>query len=237
MGWTAVVFDTDRSRAASLRDDILACDAAQDVRIMQAHDAAALRKAMESAKVDMLFCDVRACTSENGLEGIVQDVTARNTPAQIVLTGVSENNLVRLELLDHAFLLPTSPTSHDIQCALNRAIALRTKQLEQPLVVKSRGCSWAVSPNKVSFIESDLRKIRIHMVDDVIEAYGKLSGILRELPHRFVQCHKSFVVNLGFVVEFRRECLVLATGERVPVSQKRRRQTREAFDSYMGRTC
>ena len=69
----------------------------------------------------------------------------------------------------------------------------------------------------------------------MVETYGKLSDLLQRLPQRFVQCHKSFVVNMGFIDEFGRTDITLTSGERVPVSQKRRASVREAFFKFVGR--
>ena len=65
------------------------------------------------------------------------------------------------------------------------------------------------------------------------ETYGKLADYERRLPERFVRCHKSFLVNMDYVVACRSNELVLSTGQTVPVSQSRRKSTQEAVRAYV----
>lgn len=97
------------------------------------------------------------------------------------------------------------------------------------------GGARSVLPSEIAFVESDRRRLRLHLRGEVLETYGKLSEVARKLPSSFVQSHKSFLVNLAFVRELRADSLVLTTGEVVPMSQKRRKATREAFRAYVGR--
>jgi desulfoferrodoxin len=71
--------------------------------------------------------------------------------------------------------------------------------------------------------------------DEIVEVYAKLSDLMQKLPNRFVQCHKSYVVNMGFIKELAQDHALLTTGESVPISQQRRKPMREAFIEYIGK--
>ena len=86
---------------------------------------------------------------------------------------------------------------------------------------------------QVAFVESNLRKVRVCLADgESLETYATLAGLLKKLPPTFVQCHKSFLVNMDHIAELRPDCVVLQSGDTVPISQARRKATREAFLSY-----
>lgn len=53
------------------------------------------------------------------------------------------------------------------------------------------------------------------------------------LPEGFVRCHKSFVVNLADVVEIGKDDILAKSGSRVPMSQKRRYEVKEALLDYL----
>lgn len=70
------------------------------------------------------------------------------------------------------------------------------------------------------------------------EVYEELSllgeGGMGMLDSRFVQCHKSFIVNLSCAVELKADSIVLYNGESVPVSARKLKETRTAFTNYVG---
>lgn len=61
------------------------------------------------------------------------------------------------------------------------------------------------------------------------ESYARLSELEGQLNDRFFQCHKSFVVNMDRVTAFASTCFTLSTGERIPVSTRRRAEARLRF--------
>lgn len=54
-----------------------------------------------------------------------------------------------------------------------------------------------------------------------------------ELPASFIQCHKSFLVNMDHVKELKADSAVLSSNQVVSVSQKRRKFMREAVFSHV----
>ena len=101
----------------------------------------------------------------------------------------------------------------------------------EPLSVRLGSRVVLVEPSRISYIESDRRKVRIHAGAEEIEAYASLSDLSAELPASFIQCHKSFLVNMDHVKELKADSVVLSSNQVVPVSQKRRKFVREAVFS------
>ena len=66
--------------------------------------------------------------------------------------------------------------------------------------------------------------------DDLDDALSRVLERL-ELPASFIQCHKSFLVNMDHVKELKADSVVLSSNQVVPVSQKRRKFVREAVFS------
>ena len=90
-----------------------------------------------------------------------------------------------------------------------------------------------VAPEQISYIESDRRKVHIHVGAEDIETYASLSDIAAELPASFIQCHKSFLVNMDCIRELKGDSVMLASNQAVPVSQKRRKLVREAIFAHI----
>ena len=58
------------------------------------------------------------------------------------------------------------------------------------------------------------------MRNDQVEFYDKLSEIMRRLKDKnFCMVHKSFIINMRYATEYKRDCVVMANGEVIPVSR------------------
>lgn len=81
-------------------------------------------------------------------------------------------------------------------------------------------------------IESMGRKVEIHCQEKVYEQYASLSYIAKNLTDGFIQCHKSFYVNMEYIHHIEPSGLVLDDGTEIPISQTRRKPTREAVSRF-----
>lgn len=101
------------------------------------------------------------------------------------------------------------------------------------VVLQVRGRSVVVECDDVEYLESERRKVRFHTEDEVVESYCTLAEAAELLPDTFLQCHKSFIVNMDKVVEIGKDGILMRSGDVVPVSQKRRREVKEALLNYL----
>jgi DNA-binding LytR/AlgR family response regulator len=63
-----------------------------------------------------------------------------------------------------------------------------------------------------------------------------MGGIMQSLPAWFVQCHKSYIVNLRQIQRFGTNDILLKNGNAVPVSRAKYKQTKEAHFNFVGGT-
>ena len=150
----------------------------------------------------------------------------------IYVTGYEKYHTSAYET-DHACFLLKPVSQADLDFALARAEGLRRKRCIAPFRIRAGSEDRIVRPAQISFVESDRRILKINVAGSSFETYGKLSDYERRLPERFVRCHKSFLVNMDYVVMCRANELALSTGEKIPVSQSRRKQTQEAVRAYV----
>lgn len=196
----------------------------------------ALVAALSGGSVDILV--VPLDFDREGLDAVgwVAGAVPPDGSVQVIYAAVNECPSSRVYLTDHAYLLPREANLGDVRTGLACATKRLRKWGERPFLLHARGGERLIVPRRVSYVESDRRIVCVHEPGEVIEAYGKLSDVRRLLPDRFVQCHKSFLVNMGFVDKVDKESILLTTGDRVPVSQRRRAQTRASLHEFVGRS-
>ncbi len=231
-----IVLDTDYARASTVVSVLEGHCASFGLRLLCVDGVRELGEILAKHDVGVIFCDVRSRVNGCDVVEAIRQMIPSGSREQVVYLGVSERSLFALECGDYAFLLPPNVEAHEIAFALDRALKEHDRRLEKPIVIKTKQRIRKVQPSRVSFAESVLRKVRIHVGNETVEIYAKLSDLKKELPSSFVQCHKSYVVNMGFIKELSQEYVLLSSGERIPVSQKRRKEMREAFLAFVGRS-
>ena len=227
--------DTDVTRGLCVADMLENCCPSYDLVVLRAESVFALRNHLASHRISVVFCDARTHTNVDEMVKAVRRIVPLGSREQVVYTGVSEQNLVALERDDYAFLLPSDADTQEVALALRKALTRYDERSERPIAIRTKQRVYAVQPSLIRYAESALRKVRIHVGGEVVEVYAKLSDFQNELPCHFVQCHKSFVVNMSFIKEIAQEHALLSTGELIPISQKRRKAMRAAFLDYIGR--
>lgn len=86
------------------------------------------------------------------------------------------------------------------------------------------------------YAETDKRNVMLHFEGRqqiIYKNMKEISALLCGQP-QFAQCHQSFVVNLSYVKGVEGLELLLATGERIPVSQPKRKGFMVKLTDYWG---
>ena len=144
----------------------------------------------------------------------------------------AENGL-RIDTASAPARLPTDPDTGN--AALDKALSNLQDSRQLPVAIQHNGTVTMVDPSEVEFVESERRKVRLHSVrGECIETYATLGQMLDMLPECFVQCHKSYLVNMACIVELRPGSVLLRSGREVSVSQRQRTSVRDSFFHYVG---
>lgn len=90
--------------------------------------------------------------------------------------------------------------------------------------------------SEIYYLHSEQRKIFIHTAKRVYEIGGKLDDeeeFLKELP--IVRTHYSYLVHIRHLDEVEGNEVVLKNGERIPISEGRRKQVYDTILSCISR--
>ena len=111
--------------------------------------------------------------------------------------------------------------------------SLRQRTAEDLVIQRGTGCE-IVRFSDIVYCEVLGRKVYLHKNDGtVIDYYDKLEDLERRVDGRFFKCHRSYLVNLGYVRGCQDGQVLLPQGERIPVSRLRERELTQALLRYM----
>lgn len=85
-----------------------------------------------------------------------------------------------------------------------------------------------VDCRKIVYIQSSGRNIQIATTHGNLLCYGKISKIIKKLPPTlFVQLHKSYIVNISFIVRYSANEVVMTDGVHLPISYSHKEEVHE----------
>lgn len=203
-------------------------------RVFGFETKASLVQAMESGFIpDIAFLDI-LFGEDNGIELAKERFPVGSRTQVIFVTAYSVRSAEIYET-EHIYILQKPVYPEEFKRAAEKAME-RLQQMdrtrERYLILKSRETVERIPVNSIRYIESKGRKIEIHYRDEIYEQYASLAYIAGSLTEDFVQCHKSYYVNIACIRHIEPRCLVLDDGTEIPISQTRKKPTREAVNSY-----
>ncbi len=91
---------------------------------------------------------------------------------------------------------------------------------------------------EISFFEIWKRIISVHYNGgEVFQFYSTMEQIENQLLHRgFVRIHRSYIVNMSYIMQFEQNVLILKTGEKIPIGATYMKQMKQVFANYISRT-
>lgn len=102
-----------------------------------------------------------------------------------------------------------------------REIENRRSLREEPFFIKTKNRSYTMKKESVLYIESRGKKVEIHTKKEVIEIYGSMSELERELGEGFYRCHRGYLVNMAHIAEYDNNSISLGNGEIVYLAKER----------------
>ena len=119
--------------------------------------------------------------------------------------------------------------------AVDRALEGLKRAKAAGVAVQRGGAIHVVSAVSLLYVESRGRQVRLFTNEEELESYDKLDNLTGQMDGRFLQCHKSYLINMDRVRQFRGDSFLMENGAVVPISQSRRREVRQRFLSYLGK--
>ena len=95
---------------------------------------------------------------------------------------------------------------------------------------------YKVLYKNLRYAETQKRNVLLHFDEQEQVIYKNMKEIasLLEAQRQFARCHVSFIVNMAYVKRVENLEAVLTTGERVPISQPKRKEFMAKLADFLG---
>ncbi len=183
---------------------------------------------------DIIFLDIQM----DGMNGIEAAKEVRKNNADTVLifvTGIKEYVFEALDIYAFHYLLKpvTEQKFTEVFEQALREAELRKMRRKKQLFINTRNKGITIDADNILYIESVSRKVEIHTIQEVIEAYGALGELETQLGRAFYRCHRGYLVNMAHIKEYKRDCITLTGGNIVYLSKKKYGEFVNAYMWYL----
>lgn len=228
-----VILDDEPCQAEDLRNCILSHPQADEFEVVTCTSAKGLEAETEQSRIDILFADI--CLDGDGCDGVnlVENLHVCDAGTQVVFVTGFDGMYARVRQASDSFFLMKPIREDELFHIIDQAIYCAKKHRTAPLLIHSIQGDHIVKPVDILYVESWKRIVEIHLVNgETLRSYMRLSDMAKMLPASFVQCHKSFIVNVRHVVGLNSDALHLSSGTIIPVARGRRHQVQDSFNNF-----
>ena len=181
------------------------------------------------ASFDLIFLDIYMC-GENGIS-IAKQIRKYDSDCKIIfMTTSAEHALKSFEVSPLNYLLkPISKMIFD--SAFEKALKTIDKEKRNILPVRLGSNIRSIYYKDILYIESTAKILTIHTVkNNSLTFPSKLDDIEAQIRDtRFIRCHKSFLVNMNYILSVENNSFKLIDSIEIPITQRNYASIKDKF--------
>lgn len=185
-------------------------------------------------KADLLFLDIKIPGEINGME-LAKQIRKKDANVIIVFVTNYQGYVYDGYIVNALRYLKKPIQKEDIVACLNTAYRQYSLLSRNGIVIESKKGCFVVRYSDIVYIEAQSHELLITLcnVEEVQRIRSRLVDFAQNLPHElFVQCHRSYIVNLQHIRRFSHTEVMLSNNCRIPVSQTYIAKLKKAFDFF-----
>lgn len=106
---------------------------------------------------------------------------------------------------------------------------------EEPLVIRIKGAYRSVPKENIIYVENEARKVVLHLKEEQISYYAKMSDLEKVLGSQFFRCHRGYLVNLNEVQGYDTGNIHLKNGEVILMAKQKYSAFVSAYMEFLRR--
>lgn len=182
--------------------------------------------------VDMVICDI-LLDEKNGIElaGLIKQQFPH---IQVIFMSSFDHLIEDTYHVDHISFLKKPVRRERLILSIKKAAAVAKAKRGLYITVRCKGEFKKLDISKILYVEAHLREVRIVTEQEKVVAYNRFSEVCAMLDNRFVNCHKSFLVNIDKVSQIYRLQFILKNNAVIPIAMARYDEVRRQYLTYLG---
>lgn len=182
---------------------------------------------------DILIMDVNL-QDGNGIKTVKELQEQHPSIKVIYLTGIIQY-ATEIFQTNPVYFLTKPINENKLADAIEKAINQIENDRSDSIVIKTNGSEVLIYRKEIVYVESQGRKLVFYMSDgDEIGVYEKMDVMQEQLGSTFVRSHKSFLINMKYIIERNNQEFCLSDGRVLPISKPNLKEAKMKFIAYLG---
>ena len=183
--------------------------------------------------IDLIFLDIQM----NGVDGLkaAEQIRKKDENVGIIfLTSLKQYALEGYKY--HAVNYIVKPMKYiRLKAEMDQWLKKHRKDDSPAMVIINDTGKYKVFLKSLHYVETFNRNLLLHTEQENIICYKSMKEMEQELQGKgFIRCHTSYIVNLFYVKGVNKLEIELITGEKIPISQPKRKGFMEKLAEYWG---
>lgn len=185
-------------------------------------------------KFDIIFLDIRM-EGRGGIETARELRRRRAETILIFLTGLKEYVFEAFDVSAFHYLLKPIEERKLSEVLSRAAHEVKKKKAanRECLFIRTKKRHLTIDQSRILYIESRAKKVELHTMDEVIEIYAAMNELEEQLGESFYRCHRGYLVNMAYIVEYGLDSISLLGGGKVYLSKKKHGEFVKAYMWYL----
>lgn len=187
-------------------------------------------------QADIIYLDI-VMNDLNGIE-TAKKLRDFGCQAEIVFLTTSDDYVFEaFDVTPVQYLLKAETSVKKFETVFLQALRKIQKKGDDVFLCESQGEQKVLSVKDISYLEVSKRIVTVHYNgSEKFSFYSSMEQMEQQLENRgFVRVHRSYLVNLTYVVMFRQSSIYLKTGMIIPLGVTYIKPVRQAFSDYISR--
>jgi DNA-binding LytR/AlgR family response regulator len=183
---------------------------------------------------DVLILDI-IMPGMNGIE-LASEIRRKHDNCKIIFLTSSPEFAVDSYKVNAFYYLLKSHIDPDLCFLLSRAYNEMKDESGSSIIVKEKGKFTRIQIQKIKYLESINHTVNFHLRSgETVCCYSTMNDYNDVLlpDNRFVSCHKSFIVNMDYVISISSKSFILEGDVFVPISRQAHQQVKAAYFDYV----
>lgn len=168
---------------------------------------------------DIFFLDIDL-KDINGID-MARQLRRESEAVIVFVTALKEYIFDAFDVQAFQYLLKPIDEQKFFQVLDKAMIECRTLKQTEPLVIRVKGVYRNVPKESILYAENEARKIVLHLKDEQITYYAKMSELEGLLGRQFFRCHRGYLVNLNVVKSYDTGSIQLKNGETILMAKQK----------------
>lgn len=225
-----MVCDTDTAFAGRLGGILHQCFDPCSVEYLYGPSALEASLQADPGGADILITEIDL-REKNAID-IVARSMRDSSPLQVIYMTTRIDYCTEVYKTRHSGFLVKPLRIDTLRQSIQWALEMLKARRDMGIVLQRNSQIYVISPQSFLYAESSGRMVVVVTDAERLEIYGKLTDLTTQLDRRFIQCHKSYLVNMERVRRYIGDRFLLENGIVIPISQSKRKTVRETFLSY-----